>query len=159
MRSPRRVLPFVIALLCVGALSAQEFRATVTGRVVDPSGSSVPANVTVRNNATNVENSVKAESTGDFTIPFLTPGSYTMSVDAPGFKKYVQTGITLEVAQKAAFSIRLEVGAQTQSIEVVAQTQLLDTESASRSQDISPEHVSELPLNFRNPYSLVSLMP
>lgn len=154
-----RVSPLALALLFSAVSFAQEFRATITGRVSDPSGGSVPAKVSVRNLETNVENSVTAGEGGEFTIPFLLPGSYSLTAEAPGFKRYVQSGITLEVAQKAGFDIKLEVGSQTQSIEVQARAEILDTETASRGQDITSLQVSELPLNFRNPYSLISLMP
>ena len=159
MHNRRRFLTLFIALCLVSTLSAQEFRATISGRILDASGAAVPATVTVINTETNIENIVKAESTGDFTVPFLTPGRYTLAAEAPGFKKYLQRGITLEVSQKAALTIRLEIGTQTQSIEVVAASQLVDSESAGRGQDISAELVSELPLNFRNPYGLITLMP
>jgi hypothetical protein len=150
----------ILGLICAGLLLSQEFRATISGRVQDPSSAAVPGvTVTVVNVDTNIKTETKTLADGTYVIPFLRPGNYSLSVEAPGFKKYVQTGIILEVAQKAGFDVPLQVGSQAEQIEVSAATQLLETESASRSTDFTPQQVQELPLNYRNPYTLMADMP
>jgi hypothetical protein len=153
-------LLFWCVFLCAGILLSQEFRATISGHVLDPSGAGVPgAAVSVSNVDTNIKTDATTGADGTYTVPYLRPGNYTLTVDASGFKKYVQSGIILEVAQKAGIDIALEVGAQTQSVEVTAATQLLETESANRGTDLNTQTVQELPLNFRNPYSLMASTP
>jgi len=156
----KRLYGLCLALIFSGILLSQEFRATISGRVQDPSGAAVPAaSITVLNTDTNIKNEVKSDTEGTYVVPFLRPGNYSLSVEVAGFKKYVKTGIILEVAQKAGFDVLMEVGAQTQSVEVTAATQLLETETASRGSDINPQTVQELPLNYRNPYGLLASMP
>ena len=83
--------------------SAQEFRATLTGRVTDPQDLAVvEATVQARNISTNEISSGNTDSHGNFSIPFLRPGTYTVSVQHPGFKQYMRQGVTLEVAQTAS---------------------------------------------------------
>ena len=150
----------VPGLIFASLLLSQEFRATISGRVQDPSGAAVPgAKVTVVNTDTNIKSEMKTETDGAYVVPFLPPGNYSLTVEAAGFKKYIQTGIILEVAQKAGLDVVLQVGAQTEAIEVSSATELLETESASRSADLTTQQVQELPLNYRNPYTLIADMP
>jgi len=91
-------------------LSAQEFRATVKGQVVDPSHASVPGvTVTLQNQDTNEIVSAVTNSDGAYTIPFLRPGLYTLSVDLTGFQKYVRKDMRLEVSQTALVNVQLAV--------------------------------------------------
>ena len=109
MRLQTRLSVIAVTAVSIAALFGQEFRATIAGRVLDASGAAVVgANVQVRNVDTNEVSAVKTESTGDYSVPFLRPGNYALTVEAAGFKKYVQTGITLEVAQKAGLNVTLQ---------------------------------------------------
>jgi hypothetical protein len=155
-----RLYKIGLALAFAGLLMSQEFRATISGRVQDPTGAAVPsATVRVLNVDTNIATETKSDGEGNYVAPFLNPGNYSLTVEASGFKKYVKSGIILEVAQKAGLDVILQVGAQTESIEVSAATQMIETETASRGTDISPQTVQELPLNYRNPYGLLASMP
>jgi hypothetical protein len=108
MQYRRRLFQLSFALAFAGILLSQEFRATISGRVQDPSGAAVPAaSITILNLETNVKNEVKSDTDGTFVVPFLRPGTYSLAAEAVGFKKYVQSGIILEVAQKAGFDIKL----------------------------------------------------
>ena len=138
---------------------AQEFRATLTGRVTDPQNLSVAeATVQVRNVSTSEVSSAKTDSHGNFSIPFLRPGTYTVTVLHPGFRQYTQQGVTLEVAQTASLSFQLELGAETQSVTVTAETPLLEVSTADRGGVVDTQRVSELPLNARNPFMLGGMM-
>src|SRR5690348_12856471 len=93
-------LNWVAALLlsCAASIYAQESRGTVNGRVSDPSGAIVPgAEVRAINEQTNVAASAKTNDAGNFSIPFLLPGTYKLSVDLTGFKKTEKPGVVLRV--------------------------------------------------------------
>src|SRR5438552_2373821 len=93
----------IVFAVLVCSLQAQEFRATLTGRVTDPSGSSVPgATVVATKSDTNSRVETVTSSEGFYTIPLLPPGVYEVTAEATGFKKYVQSGITLGTNQRVA---------------------------------------------------------
>lgn len=165
MKAPRVLLLSWFALL---ALWAQSDRGTITGAVTDPAGAVIP-NVAV--NAVNVQTAAQYQTvttgTGNYTIPSLPAGVYDISVEASGFKKLTQRGVTVEVAQTARIDLALQVGAASESITVQADATLLKTESAEQSTTISSERINALPLNFaatqggaiRNPLAFVALSP
>jgi len=134
---------------------AQEFRAVMSGRVLDPSGAAI-ANVTVKaiNVASNETSTATSDSSGVYTIPFLRPGQYNVTATASGFKTFNRTNVTLVVGQQAGVDITLEVGAVTDSVTVEANTATLETQTASRSGVIDNQRITELPLNARNPFML-----
>jgi hypothetical protein len=141
------------------SVSAQDFRATVTGRVTDPSGAAVPGvNVAARNAGTNESAVGLTDAQGNYTIPFLRPGEYVLAVEAPGFKRLTREGVTLNVAQTAVINLALEVGALTEQITVTAETPLLETAKADRGTVIDSKSVKEFPLNARNPFMLSMLV-
>ena len=107
-------------LLATLTLPAQEFRGTITGRISDPSGAGVPATVTVTNVATNEESRATAADSGDYTIPFLKPGKYTISVEAQGFKRATREDIEVRVDDRITVDFGLEVGAITENVTVTA---------------------------------------
>ena len=149
---------WALCLLASFAL-AQEFRATITGRVLDSSGSIVP-NATIRavNIATNETSTATTDGSGAYTIPFLRPGGYKLTVTAQGFKVSNRENLTLQVAQIAGIDVVLEVGALTDTVNVTGEAALLETQTASRSGVVNSMAVSELPLNGRNPFMLGTMM-
>ena len=138
---------------------AQEFRATISGRILDASGSAVPnAKVSATNAATSETSNATTDTSGNYTIPFLRPGQYKLTATASGFKTYNRENITIQVGQIAGIDVALEVGALTDSVNVTADSALLETQTASRSAVINQMQVSEMPLNSRNPFMLGSMM-
>src|SRR5215831_8593828 len=100
-----------LLLLCGTALFAQEFRATLTGTVTDPSGAAVPgATVKATNTATNTSKETKTTGDGVYTIPFLDPGVYTVEATAAGFQTLKREAITLSVGQRLVLGLSLTVG-------------------------------------------------
>src|SRR5215470_11081271 len=98
-------------LLFVSILAAQGVRATIVGRVTDDTGAVVPgANITITNTGTNEGRSVIVNENGEYAIPQLAPGQYTLTAEYPGFNKVVRPGIVLETNQQARFDIVLKVG-------------------------------------------------
>jgi hypothetical protein len=145
----------VFFVLCAVLSQAQEFRATLTGRVIDPSGATIAnAPVQARNIGTNEVSASLTDSQGTYSIPFLRPGNYTLSVEAPGFKKSVREGLILSVGQTLGINVTVDVGQLTEQVVVSAEASLLQTEKSDRGQVIDEQRVHELPLNARNPFML-----
>ena len=152
MRYLRATALFALSLLA-GALWGQEFRATLTGRVVDPSDAPIAgASITIKNEDTNVAYPAKTDSRGNYTVPFLPPGSYSVNASAAGFRQTVRSGLALTVAQTTTLDFKLEIGAITQEVTVTAEAPLLEQASADRGGLVDAESVTEYPLNGRNPH-------
>lgn len=152
-------LRYCILALVVLSASAQEFRSTISGRVIDASGAAVPgAKLVAVNVATNEATNATTDATGAYTIPFLRPGNYRLSVTAQGFKQFSREDIVLEAAKIAGIDVTLEVGAVTENITVTGEAALLETQTASRGGVVNTQQVAELPLNARNPFMLGSMM-
>ena len=139
---------------------AQDFRATLTGRIVDQSGALVPGiTVHVKNINTNEVVSVVTDSQGNYTAPSLLPGAYSVGVEAQGFKKFTREGLVLQVSQVARVDITLEVGSITEQVTVTADAPLLEASTSSIGRVVDNRRILELPLNTRNVYALVALTP
>jgi hypothetical protein len=138
---------------------AQEFRATISGHVYDASGSAVPgAKIQATLVTTNEVSNATSDSSGAYTIPFLRPGVYKVTVNATGFKTYNRENVTLQAAQTSGLDISLEVGSLAESINVSGEVTSLETQTASRSGVVNTMQVAELPLNARNPFMLGTMM-
>src|SRR5438270_7754044 len=150
----------VLIVLVCGSLFAQDFRATLTGSVTDPSGAAVPnATVKATNIANNATKEVKTTSEGVYTIPYLDPGEYNVEAIATGFQGLKRAGITLQVAQKMNLPLQLTVGQMNQEITVTGQQEVIDTADSSRGLVFDPIKTQEYPLNGRQTYMLMALTP
>jgi hypothetical protein len=131
--------------------------ASLSGVVSDPSGARVPnASVTLSNPEKGFMRTFTTDAEGNFSFALLPAATYTLTVEAAGFKTFKQQGITLEVGQSASQSITLSIGAKEQ-IEVTSTAPLLQTDDASLSAQVSTKQVSELPINLRNVFNFVTL--
>jgi carboxypeptidase family protein len=151
-----------IPAICVFSLrlSAQVATAELTGTILDSSGAAIGgANIRATNVATNVSRETTSDNTGNYRIPLLPPGDYTVSVEAPGFRKLVQTGITLQINQQARLDLTMQVGQVSETLEVTGQAPLLESESSSLGTVVNQKLVNELPLNGRNFIQLATLSP
>lgn len=157
---------FASALVVV----AQNDRGTITGEVKDPDGAVVPnATVIATNQGTGAESRTTTTATGNYTIPSLTAGRYTLSVEAKGFKKVVQENIEVQVSITNRADFALQVGATSETITVTAEAPQLKTESAEQSTIIETDRINALPLNFgggggssgniRSPFAFNMLSP
>jgi hypothetical protein len=150
--------------LAVGLLSlsasifpgaAQDFRATITGRVSDANKAAVPnAQVNVKNLETNEITTATTNSEGNYKAPFLRPGSYSITIEASGFKKVTRDKIELVISQMATFDFTLEAGAISENVTIEGSAPVIETASADRGVVIDRQKVIELPLNARNPFML-----
>lgn len=128
-----RMLALLAGALLGSTLWAQEFRATITGRVTDPTGAGVSgAKVTATNIETNEVVAAEAGEEGSYTIPFVKPGNYTLRAEGTGFKAAVRENIILNVNDKKAIDFPLEVGNVQESVTVSDTPPLLETATATR---------------------------
>src|SRR5215475_5760292 len=157
----RRLRLVAVVLSCLAAvLMAQEFRATVSGHVTDSSGAAIPkVTVQLTNLGTNEVAAAVTNNQGIYSLPFLKPGTYRLTAEVAGFKKYVKDNIVLNVGDAAGIDVGMEIGQNTESVTVVAESLGLQTESADHGLVIDQKRVSELPLNARNPFMLALLAP
>ena len=151
---------FVSVLALSLACFAQVERATITGTLTDKNGAVVPgATVRVVQDTTNETQNLQTDSAGEYTASNLTPGSYTIDVEKDGFTKHINKGFVVQVGQTARLDIVMEVGSVTQSVEVTGAIPVLQSETASVGQVISPTAVQQLPLNGRNLTELAVIAP
>src|SRR6266540_283067 len=150
----------MIFLLSTRPAAAQDSRGQLLGRARDSSGSVIVA-ATVRavNTATRVETNASTNETGDYLLPFLIPGSYTLQVTAPGFKQFVQEGITIRVGDKITLDVTLQVGDATEKVQVSAEAPLIEAANASLGQVIDQRRVTDLPMLNGNSTVLMLLSP
>jgi hypothetical protein len=155
-------LRITAALILIGSYGiAQNITGSMTGRVTDRSGSViVNATVTVTEIAQNLAVKRQTSADGNFTLAGLMPGTYTITVESPGFKKMTRAGISLDANDKLAIGdLVMEVGAVTESVEVSAQTVVLQTESVERSATIGTTQIENIETNGRNPLDMAKLVP
>jgi len=148
----------LLALLpCV--LGAQEFRATLNGRITDAQGGAVAgAFVVLRDVERNESQHQRADREGNFNYPLVTPGNYELQISHPGFKLSTRSGLTLNVNQAATVNVTLEIGSVNEQVSVSADVPLLDLASGDRGGLIDGKTIAEMPLNGRNPFMLASLV-
>src|SRR5438094_155862 len=131
--------------------------ASFSGSVSDSTGARVPnAKVTLNNPEKGITRAFTTDPEGNFSFALLPAGTYTLMVEAAGFKTSKQTGVTLEVGQSANQSITLTIGSVEQ-IEVVSTAPLLQVDNANVGAEVSQKQVTELPLNLRNVFNFVEL--
>ena len=156
---PCRSAIFCFTLLS-GACFAQQDTGIITGVVTDPSGSAIPnAAIVLVNVGTNARTKVTTDEGGLFVATPLRIGTYTISIEAPGFKRSVQEEVVLRVQDRLRIDFKLEVGQLSDTIEVSAEAPLLQSETTSLGQVIATKPISELPLNGRNFIQLIALTP
>jgi hypothetical protein len=154
-----RLIPLLLFCWTVIA-PAQEFRAGISGNVTDATGAAVVgAKVEVTDVQRNVKSSTFTNEVGRYGIEFLLPSTYTLTVEANGFKRFVQESFSLGINDRIGIDVRLEVGAVSESVTVTGQVSPLQTETANRGGVVPYEVVQNLPNNGQNVFNLVFLMP
>jgi carboxypeptidase family protein len=157
LRSSIAILSFCL-LGVFGNLSAQTGTTSLRGSVLDKSGAFVAgAAVQLSNAQLGVERGATANSSGEYEFLSLQPGNYTLSVEAPGFRKYVQKNIQLLVNNPTTINVSLQVGSAGETVEVSASAQTINTTDASLGVAFGENQVKQLPLESRNVGDLLSL--
>ncbi|MBM3766151.1 MAG: TonB-dependent receptor [Acidobacteria bacterium] len=151
-----------LLLLVFGALAmlAQTQTASVRGVVQDATGAVVPnALLTLTNIGQNRPWTATSNDQGAYVFFQIPPGNYKLSVEAKGFKKFNRDGLVLQVAQVAELNVPMEVGSVNESLQITAETPLLDTASSTLGEVVNSLTSENLPLNGRNVLQLVALTP
>jgi hypothetical protein len=132
----------------------------ITGEITDASGAVIPkAKVTVTNEDTNAVRVTNTNGSGQYNVPSLLPGSYSVAAEAVGFEKMVRKGIQLQVEQIVRSDFQMAVGQVDQIITVSTAAPLLDTEDVTVGTVIGTKRITDMPLNGRDFLQLVSLSP
>lgn len=156
------MLRILFALLIAAWLpaAAQQGRGSISGTVTDPLNAAVPGvEVKITNTGTNAVFTTVTNESGYFTAPALQIGSYAVTVEKQGFRRIQRSGIVLQVDQRIALNLQLEVGAVAESVDVVADATMVDSGSATVGKVIENRRIAELPLNGRSALALVMLTP
>ena len=159
-RTRRFAQVLAITGLLVASLPVQAQTSQFQGQVTDAKKAAiVGAEVHIVNQATGVEQLVKTNGEGLYTAPFLSPGTYKITVQAPGFATVSSELLTVTVGQTLAFDAQLTVGRESQTVTVNGGSQILNTTDGSVSTVIDSQFVENMPLNGRSFQSLETLAP
>ena len=147
-----------MAVLATASLCAQEFRGTFSGVVTDAQGSAMPkVKITATQTQTGNKSETFSSTTGEYTIPFLAPGEYQITAEMAGFKQYQRSGLTLSIGEHPVVDIKMEIGQQSQSVQITAEAPMIESATASVGQVIPSEEVDDLPMNGRTAIMLTRL--
>ena len=142
---------FLCAFADANLAVAQAPTATLVGQVTDTSGASVPgATVQIRNTATNQIRIVQTGTQGEYTISDLAIGLFDATISKPGFGQINKTGLELSADQTVRLNVTLQIGSIVETVAVTADVGLLNTETSTKGDIITPVEVGEIPLNGRN---------
>lgn len=163
-RSKPLTLNSLTLVACLASLAlpaqSQTFYGSMVGTVTDASGSAIPeSNIVLTNNSTGERRTLATGPDGLYRFVNLVPGSYRLEIEKSGFRRYVRDQIAVEVEAAVRIDVAMQVGEVSESVEVTAETPLIQTENASLSQVVGARAVEEIPLNGRNILNLVNLVP
>src|SRR5262249_21795611 len=139
---------------------AQSTYGSIAGSVLDSSGAAIAdAQVALTNLGTGEKRSQSTGADGLYSFVNLFPGRYKLEVEKSGFKHFTRPEVVVEVNQSASIDVTLQLGDVTQTVEVSAETPLLQSETSSLGQVVEQRKTNELPLNGRNIFNLTSVAP
>ena len=152
IHASRNLLRTAVLPLCVLTMHGQTADSgAITGTVNDTSGARVArAAIVVKSQATQEERDLATDAEGNFSVPFLTPGNYDLTVRAPGFEPLVSKGIQVRITEASRLNIQLTIGGAKEQIAVSARPPLVQTENATLGRVIDQNTIEELPLVNRN---------
>jgi hypothetical protein len=154
----RNVLFVLGAAFLPVAVHAQEFRGSLSGRVVDQQQAVVPnAKIFATETETGAKFQTVSNAEGGYVLPFLPPGPYSVTAEAPGFKRYINANVRVTTNEREQLDIQLEIGAVDQSVTITAEASMLETATASIGQVINTRQIENMPMNGRTPLLLAQL--
>jgi Carboxypeptidase regulatory-like domain/TonB dependent receptor len=154
------LLSVVLVLTTALSVYGQSTYGTVDGTVLDASGAAVSgANVTLTNTGTQEKHTQTTGDTGAYQFVNVIPGGYRLDVEKSGFKHFARTNVTVQVQQDTHIDASLTVGQVAETVEVTAETPLLQAETSSLGQVVEQRKANELPLNGRNIFNLITISP
>ncbi|NWF84169.1 MAG: TonB-dependent receptor [Bryobacteraceae bacterium] len=150
---------FAFTLLALsGLLCAQSAEATISGFITDQTGAAVVgAAVSAANTATGQRSQSAADENGFYTLRALPIGTYIISIEKPGFRKYIRENLVLTTGQQLTLDVKLEVGALTESVTVSAQASLLETRTSEQSQLVEARNIADMPLGDRRTMNIIQM--
>lgn len=152
----------VAVFLLANGVLAQSGTSTITGTVADQQGNRIAgANVTLTSTEQNFSRTQSTNDSGGFTFNLISPGRYQLEVEAQGFKKSITTNIDALVDKASTVEVRMEIGNVTESVTVSSGSGevLLNTQDATLGNNFVSQQIQQLPLEARNPISLLTLQP
>ena len=158
----RTLTAFVLSLAIASSAAAQStaINGTLEGTVKDEQGALLPGvTVAVANIDTGEQRIVVTNENGLYRAPLLSLGTYRVSAELQGFKKFEQTGISLRAGQTAVINVTLSVGAIVETVTVTADSPLVDLAKIEQGRTLSEAEIKTLPLTSRNPYNFALLQP
>lgn len=160
-RTTALLISISAALFCFcSAAGAQVTTGSILGVVHDSTGAVVPgATVRITDTGKGTTSTTKTNADGDYSVEFLIPGTYSVSVEMTGFKRTVSNNIALDIDQKAQINVTLELGGTSETVEVTSTPPLIRLGSAELGEVVGKTQVEQLPLNGRNFAQLVYLVP
>jgi hypothetical protein len=160
LRRVPSALVFLVLCATTCALQAQEFRGTLSGHVTDPSGGAVPnASVQAVNNASRQSYSGTTTGAGDYFIPYMLPGSYTVTAKATGFKASTNQRVEIQTGSSPVLNIRLQIGETSETVTVTADAPMLDAENAVQNNVLQTRELENMPLNGRQVFTVLGTTP
>jgi hypothetical protein len=155
-------VPFVLffCLVCSTLLIAQSTGGRILGRVSDPAGAVLTGvKVALTNEATGVSRQVTTNESGDYNFVEVPPGQYRAEFEQAGFKRNIRKDITVEINQVLTLNMTMQLGEAKEIVEVTSEAPLVETTSTQMGAVVNERAVSQLPLNTRDTYQLLSLQP
>ncbi len=158
---PKSWLFLLFLFLCTIPMAfGQVTTGDILGTVTDATGAVIPnATVTVVNTGTHETRNVTSNASGEYLVSTLPVGHYSVTVKAPGFKATTTNNLSLEAGDRARTDVKLELGGETETVNVEAETPLLQADNATVSSTVDAKSVQDLPLNGRNFVQLVQIVP
>ena len=152
---------FTVSFFCaILPLSGQEARGTVLGRITDPTGAViVGAKIGLTNTGTTVRYSAITSGSGDYILPFLIPGPYSLTVEMQGFKTSTRSGIAIRESDRITIDVTMQLGQASDSIQVTGETPLVDTSTASMGQVVESRTILDLPTKDSMVLVMATLVP
>lgn len=147
----------LITLLCSVYAFSQTTSGRLVGTVSSPDGVLPNATVKVKDNKTGKELTASTKDDGTFQFPQLDFGSYTVTISVNGFKTYVSNDVKINTGRESVLSATLEIGDIQESVTITGGADIINSTTAELSSTVSPRQVLELPINGRNPLSLLNL--
>ena len=156
----RSISVFALLFVCAIAAVGQTNKGAISGTVFDANGAAVPgATVTVTNLGTNQVTTVTTSDAGAFSVTSLDPVNYSVTVEAPGFKRALVENVKVDTATTASVNVLLETGSVEEQITVTADSPLLNTEGGTTTSTITERQLQDIPLNNRSVLDLALTAP
>src|SRR5690242_13017755 len=154
----RMVIGVAAAWIAAVPVFAQQFRGSLSGRVIDQQEGVIPnAKIVATETETGAKFNTVTNTDGTYVLPFLPPGPYAVSAEAAGFKRYVNNQVRIATNEREQLDITLVVGTVDQSVTVSAESSMLETATASTGQVINSRQIENMPINGRAPLVLAQL--